>query len=284
MYKATCYNVMIVSPSDVIREREIVRQLLAEWNSINSDTTKIVLQPIGWDINAFPSMDGHPQNVLNSQLLERADILIGIFWTRIGTATDEHLSGAVEEIEKHRAGNKPTLLYFSNAPVLLDSVDTNQYKSLGEYKESLRTKGLYQQYSSVDEFEKLLNKHLNLLINKLKSVEAVGVGEISDETAATSKEDEILHLLTDDDKMLLKEALQDSGGYIFRIHSFGGLSVQTNSKGFGSEKHDPKVEAELEEALKNLEQYGLIYTDSYKRQTFRVTAEGYRVAEMINEE
>jgi len=47
-YQATTYNVMIASPGDVAAERAAVRQILADWNVIHSQSRRIVLQPLGW--------------------------------------------------------------------------------------------------------------------------------------------------------------------------------------------------------------------------------------------
>lgn len=42
-YKARVFRVFIASPSDVLLEREITRNVLEQWNSINSEREKIVL-------------------------------------------------------------------------------------------------------------------------------------------------------------------------------------------------------------------------------------------------
>jgi len=70
MYQANVYSIMIVSPSDVVQEREIVKQTIYEWNAIHSEKTGIILQPVGWDINSFPQMGNHPQDVINQQVLK----------------------------------------------------------------------------------------------------------------------------------------------------------------------------------------------------------------------
>ena len=40
-YSATVYKVMIASPRDVVPERNVIREVLSEWNVVNSDTHKI---------------------------------------------------------------------------------------------------------------------------------------------------------------------------------------------------------------------------------------------------
>ena len=135
-YNATVYRVMIASPGDVLTERSIIREVLSEWNIVNSDTRKIVLLPVGWETHTSPSMGDRPQSIINKQILKDSDLLVGVFWTRIGTATDEYVSGTVEEIEEHIKAGKPAMLYFSVVPVHPDSVDSGQYSELKKFKES----------------------------------------------------------------------------------------------------------------------------------------------------
>jgi hypothetical protein len=123
-YPAAVFNVMIASPSDVAAERALVKEVVHEWNAVNAFTRRIVLQPIGWETHSSPSMGEHPQHVLNEQVLAKCDLLVGVFWTRVGTRTPEYESGSVEEIERHLAAGKPAMLYFSNSPVHPDSVGT----------------------------------------------------------------------------------------------------------------------------------------------------------------
>lgn len=78
---------MIVSPSDVLKEREIAKNVLYRWNEINSRTRCITFSVLGYDINAHADSGCHPQESLNHQLLEQADLIIAIFWTKLGTPT-----------------------------------------------------------------------------------------------------------------------------------------------------------------------------------------------------
>ena len=66
-----------------------------------------------------PEMGDEPQTIINKRILEDADFLVGIFWTRLGTPTASYASGAVEEIEEHLAAGKPAMLYFSAAPAAM---------------------------------------------------------------------------------------------------------------------------------------------------------------------
>lgn len=111
-YQSTAYKVFIASPGDVKEERSIVREVLAEWNDINSEKRALVLLPIGWDTHSTPEMGSPAQEIINKRVLKTADILIGVFWTKVGTPTDRYPSGTIEEIDPLfllRPGRAPAL-------------------------------------------------------------------------------------------------------------------------------------------------------------------------------
>jgi len=102
-YNATVFNVLIASPGDVQVERNVVREVIHEWNAIHSRHREMVFQPIGWETHSHPSMSGRGQAVLNEQIVRHADMLVAIFWTRIGTPTGEAPGGSIEELDRHLA-------------------------------------------------------------------------------------------------------------------------------------------------------------------------------------
>jgi len=214
-FKATVFKVMIASPSDVTAERNIIRDVLSEWNAINAEKNNIVLLPVSWESHSAPEMGDRPQAIINKQILKDSDLLVGVFWTRIGTDTGEYISGTVEEIEEHVKLGKPAMLYFSQAPVIPDSVDQEQYGKLKEFKESCKEKGLFETYSDLNDFRNkfyhqlqlILNKHdyfaIEAKINKIESVDTIHSLSIPQ--------------LTRDAQILLKEASQDPHGHIISI-------------------------------------------------------------------
>src|SRR5690554_5440653 len=161
-YQANVYQVFIASPSDVPRERQLAREIVYEWNSINSFDKKICLLPVGWEHNSSPEMGGRAQDFINKQILENSDLLIGIFWTRVGTPTGDSISGSVEEIENHVKSGRPAMLYFSNTPVRPDSIDQKQYKELQNFKKDCNKKGLVETFESIDDLRTKLTRQLSL--------------------------------------------------------------------------------------------------------------------------
>lgn len=168
MWEPNCckVKVMIVSPSDVPKkQREIVKNALYHWNEVNF-RSNIVFSVLGYDINAHADVGDHPQELLNHQLLEQADILIAIFGTELGTPTKEYSSGSVEEISKHIEKAKRALIYFSTAPIPRNA-DFKQYEELQKYKKSIKDKVFYKEFSTEEEFEKKLTDDIDLIAQEL---------------------------------------------------------------------------------------------------------------------
>ncbi len=165
MYEALVYSVMIASPGDVEEEREIAREIILEWNAANSRRAKIALMPLSWKTHSAPSFGRRPQAVINEQVAHKSDLLVAIFWTRLGSPTGVAASGTVEEIEEHLKAGKPVMIYFSTAPVRLETVDQDQCRKLQEYREECKRRGLVETFDGPAEFESRFRTHLNTVIN-----------------------------------------------------------------------------------------------------------------------
>lgn len=275
-YAATTFNVMIASPGDVASERAIIRDVVYEWNAVHSSSRKIILLPIGWESHASPEIGSSPQEVINGQVLTKCDLLIGVFWTRIGTATDNYASGTIEEIEKHVANDKPAMLYFSSQPVAMDTVDLDQIAKLKEFKESMRTRSLFESYDSHTDFKEKLYRHLQIKVNEhpiFNSLTQPLASEIVESKTALPK-------LNSDSRILLKEASQDPHGQIIRARFIGGTAIQTNGKNLiPSDEH--REIARWEQAFDELIEKDLVVSRDHKGEVFEVSNLGYQIADMI---
>ena len=209
-YSAKVFNVMIASPEDVASERLIIRDVIYEWDAVHSNSRKIVFLPIRWESHTSPEMGLPPQEIINNQILKKCDLLVGVFWTRIGTTTDKYASGTVEEIEKHIDSGKPAMLYFSSQPVVMDTVDPEQIAKLKAFKDNCRGRGLYESYDSYSDFKEKFYRHLQLKVN-----DHYLFTEIESETATEVIESKIpLPQLSSKARILLKEASSDPSGII----------------------------------------------------------------------
>lgn len=167
--QGTILRVLIASPGDVQQERQAIPEVIAAWNAANSLERAVIIEPIKWESHAVPGLDGRPQGMINNQLVDICDFLIGVFWTRLGTDTGVAPSGTAEEIEEFRQAGKPVLLYFSSRPVDPDSINFEQYKNLKTYRESLESQGLFDKYQDVGELREKLARHINSVVVKIVS-------------------------------------------------------------------------------------------------------------------
>jgi hypothetical protein len=273
-YNAAVLKVMIASPGDVAAERHAVREVLQEWNFMHSEDKGLVLLPIGWETHSTPEMGSRPQEIINRQVLANCDLLVGIFWTRIGSPTGKAESGTVEEIDEHCNAGKPAMLYFSSAPTPPESIEPQQYATLKAFKEECRKRNLVESYKSVGEFREKFARQLSQTINRAFPAKN-GSNTL---TVAGLPRQEASVRLGNEAKALLLEAAADPHGIVLRLHDSTGLGIQTNGKRL-SETRNPRSEARWEKAIQELEALGLLTSKSYKREVFDVTDEGYRAAD-----
>jgi hypothetical protein len=69
-----------------------------------------MLLPVMWERDATPDLGDRPQGIINRQLVDVCDVLIGTFWAKLGTPTSEAESGTAEEIERFIKAGKPVLI------------------------------------------------------------------------------------------------------------------------------------------------------------------------------
>lgn len=276
-YLANTFNVMIASPGDVASERAIVRDVVYEWNAVHSGNRQIVLLPIGWETHSSPEMGAPAQQIINRQVLNKCDLLVGVFWTRLGTPTEKHMSGTVEEIEEHIASGKPAMLYFSSQPVVMDSVDLDQLEKLKAFKKSCQSRGLYEGYDSHANFKEKFYRHLQLKVNEHPLFQ-VGDVQLSETPVVESYTQ--IPTLSPEARILLKEASQDRSGTIIHVQYIGGTSIQTNGRNL-IQSDDRREVAKWEAALEQLRSHDLVAGQDYKGEVFAITNLGYQIADMI---
>jgi hypothetical protein len=168
-FSATVYRVLVASPGDLSEERGVIVDAIYGWNATHAAEDRAVLLPVLWETHSVPELGDRPQAILNHRLLAGCDILIGVFWTRLGTPTGTFSSGTLEEIEEFRRAGKPVLLYFSSRHIDPDRVDLDQLMKLREVKASFREKGLVHEFASPSELREKLTHHLYRQVRRLGS-------------------------------------------------------------------------------------------------------------------
>jgi len=274
-YNATVINVMIACPSDVAVEKQLVKDSIQVWNSVNAEDKQIVLMPISWDTHSSPKMGERAQEIINEQVLEHCDLLVAIFWTRLGSPTGDSRSGTVEEIEKHVSTGKPVMIYFSSAPVRLDSVNDQQYKALQDFKHECEKKGLIETYETISEFSDKFSRQLAQTIIRYFAPNSLPSTDVRPAKASNR-----IPELSNEAKLLLIEASEDSNGMVIKVATAGGTHVQAHGKQF-VEMGNPRSEAKWIAAVKQLISHNLIEDRGYKGEVFAITNKGYEIADLI---
>ncbi len=162
-------QVFVASPSDVLEERTAVAQAIYEWNDLHAFQMSLVLLPVRWETHAAPELGNRPQEIINKRVLKDCDLLIGIFWSRIGTHTGKAESGTVEEIEEAIKAGKQVLLYFSTKPVPQSNIDASQIARLHAFRDEYRKRGLVFDFESVDELCRLVHRHLAIKARQIQT-------------------------------------------------------------------------------------------------------------------
>jgi hypothetical protein len=271
-FSAIVLRVMIASPGDVQKERAVVREVVSEWNSTNGAHRNVMLLATGWETDVAPEMGDAPQSIIDRRILKDADLVVGMFWTRLGTPTASYASGAVEEIEEHLKAGKPAMLYFSSAPAPLDSVDPAQYQALKAFKDSCKTRGLFQTYADVDDFRRKLANDLQLTMNSDPFASIGGTTQSATTSNVTRAP------LSPDALVLLSAASADGSGVILFERFGGGAEISSNDKVL-NEDSTPRTLARWEGAIEELEKGGLLRATSAAREVFELTRDGFAAAD-----
>jgi hypothetical protein len=274
---------MIASPGDVSEERDVIRGVIHDWNDVNAEHTNTLLSAVGWDTHSSPELGARAQDLINTRVLKSCDLLIGVFWTRLGTPTGNSPSGTVEEIEEHIQAGKPAMIYFSSKPVAPESIDSAQYAKVKDFQSKLKDRGIIETYNNIQDFKYKLSKQMQLclvnnqylrgLVASASSFGAVGTPGVSIQGLS------IDFNLTDEARALLKAAAADERGTIIKAAYIGGRVIQAGGKSFGGERG--RESARWEAALDELESMHLVVGRGDKGQIYELTHRGWEVADAL---
>jgi hypothetical protein len=167
-YDTRTYRILIASPSDVEEERDDAVRVIHQWNDLNSYSRGVVLLPLRWETHTAPEYGTRPQEVINRLIVDDCDLLVGIFWTRIGSATGLAESGTIEEIERVGKAGKPIMLYFSKVPISPDKIDNDQIEKLRHFEKNTYPQALIETYDTTRKFRDRFAGHLEMKVRELQ--------------------------------------------------------------------------------------------------------------------
>ena len=167
-FKADVLRILIASPSDLAEERTAAIRAINDWNALHSSAEQIVLLPVAWETHSRPAFGDRPQAILNQQLVDDCDILIGMFWARLGSDTGKAPSGTVEEIDRMAAASRPVMIYFSDRPVAPSAINLDQMGKLAAFKAETMVHALVGSFTSLDELNSILARDLTRQVRDLR--------------------------------------------------------------------------------------------------------------------
>lgn len=156
------YDILIASPSDTAAERDVVSGCIRDWNSAHAQIG-IHCRDVRWELDAIPAFGERAQDVINKQLVDSSDILIGLFKARIGSPTGISSSGTIEEIDRFVASGKPVMLYFCSGPIPSDH-DEEQWRLLKAYKSQVAGKAFYRLFRDADDLRQQISHNVAALM------------------------------------------------------------------------------------------------------------------------
>lgn len=137
-----------------------------------------MLLPVLWERDAVPEAGDRPQAILNRQLVEVTDILIGLFWTRLGTPTGEAESGTVEEIDEFVKAGKPVLVYFSSESTSIENIEPAELARVNAFREEIQRIAFTDTFTNEDDLRRKVNAAVTRKVHELHPT------LVSDEAAA----------------------------------------------------------------------------------------------------
>ncbi|TFW11520.1 hypothetical protein E4L96_20925 [Massilia arenosa] len=249
------YQLLVASPSDVGEERRVVEDVVSQLNSQWSRSLGLRIDTVKWENSTHPEFGEYPQAVINEQIGDDFDILVGIFWTRIGSPTPQARSGTVEEIERALKRRKDTggvpevMLYFKTAQIS-PKVDISQLAAVQQFQASIGDLGgLYFEFESLSDFESSLRAHLAAVAQKLaarRSADRAGLNSVehplSPDRGSEEDDDELGYFDYIDIHQSQIEVMNASMTAISRATVLIGEQIEGQSVEMGANgKHDVRI-------------------------------------------
>ncbi|WP_420971526.1 hypothetical protein [Bradyrhizobium sp. B120] len=278
-YQANVIQIMIASPSDVSAERNAATEVIYLLNAIYAQTTNRVLLPVRWETHSTSDLSGRAQAQINDRVLKFCDLLVGIFWTRLGTPTGEAESGTVEEIKEHLKAGKPAMVFFSRQPVVQDSIDHTEYERLKSFKKWCQGQGITWDYEDPLDFKDKFRHQLQIQLTSNPTLASKASSSPDPLLLGTANFAPTMPELSAEAIEILSAAAQGHG-QVLVVSAIGGKIFQAGTKQVGGADH--RTTAAYDFAIEELEGHKLIKAQGVKRQIFQVTKQGYDYLDALN--
>ncbi len=277
MYSAKVYKIMFGSPSDIIEEYKVFLDIIHRWNNLNSEKNEIVLQPIHWSTHSYPLTGKNGQKIINAEVVAKSDLLICVFGCKLGTETDTHSSGTVEEIDEHLKAGKDVMIYFKKSiNIDPENFDMSQLKM---FKSEMKSKCLYSEFTDVRDFQEQLFKSIQLYVNDHWLDHFIEIHDSSTTNQIYGNID-----LPEFDVERLQAWTSVDNPQFFQVHFEGGSCIYGLGASNQYEIKSGKEKVEWDDFFERMQSYGFIDIENYDRHNhpiYRLKKEAYDYVESL---
>ena len=77
------FRVFVGAPSDVDEAHDVIRGQIEQWNRDHGPLSGARVEFTNWRTHSHPAAGGRPQALLNKQVVDQCDIMVGIFKSKL---------------------------------------------------------------------------------------------------------------------------------------------------------------------------------------------------------
>lgn len=160
------YRLLISCPSDCEQFKDTVIHMLAITNHFCETFLGARIQHIYYKENVATGTANEAQEVISRSLRGDFDSYVGLFWSRLGTPTAGHKSGAVEELElayemNEVSGQVGIHVYFCEAEIPMELWKTSTPQDIMWLRSHVGSRGtLYKSFTTATQLQSLLSVDL----------------------------------------------------------------------------------------------------------------------------
>lgn len=179
MKNVAMYTVMIASPSDVQAERSATEEVIRKYNAeVRFLKHQHRLETGRWELDAALGIADDAQDLIDKDVTDTADFVVGIFYTKLGTSSGKDASYTIGELKKCAEANKPVLILFNTADIPR-SANYKEVQKVDDFRQHpekyLGQSALYATYKGVGEFAEVFRNQITKVMNQILSM---GSGEV----------------------------------------------------------------------------------------------------------
>lgn len=162
-YPTLALHLLISAPSDIpLGDLTVIRKSISQWNLNLGRHVGLTVLPVSWTEHASSEFGERPQEILNHQIVEEADLAVALFQDRLGTPTGNAESGTAEEIKVLVEAGRSVAVLVNGAPrPPLSGEALDERQRLDTYLNTLRESALVFEYGDDGALMGYLNNFLS---------------------------------------------------------------------------------------------------------------------------